>query len=393
MKFQRNSQCCTGVRLLNNESGLILIAALTLLTALILVGVTAFIVASTDVKVGGNFKTSQTALQVAMAGAEQARQNLRAANASSTDTTKFSEELAARVGANSVLNGYAPSTDDSPIASSSTLVSGYTYNVYLTNDSTDGASNTTDGNSKVVLTSVATGPSNAKAIVTTTIQLFSFSGNNPATLYSKDNTSLNGSSITISGTDAGNCGGSNLSAVYVYSDPPSNTHTLTENGSPTLSGNPPTQTGTTSLDLQSYVDSLKGGATVTLTEDVSASGNATTSYGSATNYVTVYSDATQQVDGELRLNNVTGYGILLVKGNLQLAGNIDWHGIIIATGVITASGGGDNSKNIQGQIYSGASSLGDTNVSGSVSIGYNSCDVKKAMSSQPLKLVNWKQNY
>jgi Tfp pilus assembly protein PilX len=392
MRFQRNNQSSRAVRLINNDHGLILIAVLTLLTALTLAGATAFIVASTDVKVGGNFRTNQTALQVAMAGAEQARQTLRAANAASTDTTRFNEELAARVGANSVLNGYTASTDDSPIASS-TLVSGYTYSAYLTNDSTDGASSTTDSNSKVVLTSVATGPNNVKAMVTTTVQLFNFSASSPAALYSKDNTTLNGSSITISGTDAGNCGGSDLSAVYVYSDPPSNTHMLTENGGPTLSGNPPTQTGTTSLDLESYVDSLKGGATITLTEDVSASGNATTSYGSATNYVTVYSDATQQGDGELRLNNVTGYGILIVKGNLQLAGNIDWHGIIIATGVITASGGGSNSKNIQGQIYSGASSLGDTTVSGSVTIGYNSCDVKKAMSSQPLKLVNWKQNY
>jgi hypothetical protein len=241
---------------------------------------------------------------------------------------------------------------------------------------------------------VATGPNNAKAIVTTTVQLYTFSGSSPAVLYSKDNTTLNGSSISISGDDAGTCGGSTLSAVYVYSDPSTNnTHTITQNGGPTLTGNPATQTGTTSLDLQSYVDSLKGGATVTLTADVSAGGNGTTSYGSSTNYVTVYADATQQADGELRLNNVTGYGILLVKGNLQLAGNIDWHGIIIATGVVTASGGGSNSKNIQGQVYSGASSLGDTTVSGSVTIGYNSCDVKKSLSSQPLKMVDWKQNY
>ena len=393
MRFQRNSQSCSAIRLTTSDSGLILIAVLTLLTALTLAGATAFIVASTDVKVGGNFRTNQTALQVAMAGAEQARQTLRAANASSTDTTRFSEELAARVGANSVLNGYTASTDDSPIASS-TLVSGYIYNVYLTNDSTDGASNATDSNSKVVLTSVATGPNNVKAMVTTNVQLFSFSTSSPAALYSKDNTTLNGSSITISGTDAGNCGGSNLSGVYVYSDPStSNTHTLTQNGSPTLSGNPATQTGTTSLDLQSYAESLRAGASITLTQDVSAGGNATTTYGSATNYVTVYSDASQQADGELRLNNVTGYGILVVKGNLQLAGNIDWHGIIIATGVVTASGGGSNSKNIQGQIYSGTSSLGDTTVSGSVTIGYNSCDVKRALSSQPLKVVNWKQNY
>lgn len=163
--------------------GLILIVALTLLTALTLVGATAFIVASTDVKVGGNFKTSQTALQVAMAGTEQARQTLRAANAASTNTSNFSEELAARAGGNGVLDGHVTSSDDSPIATSSTLVTGYTYNVYLTNDSTDGPSCTTDNNSKVVLTSVATGPNDAKAIVTTTVKLFEFSGSSPATLY------------------------------------------------------------------------------------------------------------------------------------------------------------------------------------------------------------------
>lgn len=388
MQLQQKSSL-NDAKFLRNQNGLILIAALTLLTALTLAGATAFIVASTDVKVGGNFRTNQTALQVAMAGSEQARQTLRAANASSTNTASFSEELAARVGANGVLNGYATSTDDSPIANSTTLVSGYAYNVYLTNDPAEGASSTTDSNSKVVLTSVATGPNNVKAIVTTTVQLFNFSGESPAALYSKDNTTLNGSAITINGNDAGTCSGSNLAGVYVYSDPSTgNTHTLTQNGSPALGGNPATQTGTSSLDLEAYAETLKPGASVTLTEDVSGS-----SYGSASNYVTVYADATQQADGELRLNNVTGYGILVVKGDLQLAGNLDWHGIIIATGVVRSSGGGSNVKNIQGQVYSGSSALGDTTVSGSITISYNSCDVKKAQSSQPLKMVNWKQNY
>jgi hypothetical protein len=50
--------------------------------------------------------------------------------------------------------------------------------------------------------------------------------------------------------------------------------------------------------------------------------------------------------------------ILAVKGNLQLSGNINWTGIILVTGIITSSGGGSNSKNILGQIYSGSSLLG-----------------------------------
>ncbi len=370
---------------LDDEKGLVLIAVLCLLAALVLVGTTAFIVSSTDVKVVSNYKTGQTALQVAMAGTEKAREALRAANASSTNTSNFSEELAARVGANGVLNGYTSSTDDSALASSSALVSGYTYNAYLTNDSSEGASNTTDSNGKVVITSVATGPNNAKAIVTTTVQLYSFSTNSPAVVYSKDNVTLSGSSLTINGSDAGSCGGGNLSPVYTL-DPA----TTTQNGNPGLSGNPPTpQHGNTNIDLQGLVNQFKTGANYTLTADQSGA-----TYGSSSSYVTVYADAeATQADHELRLNNVTGYGILIVKGDLQMAGNLDWHGIIIVTGILKSSGGGSNGKNIQGQVYSGSSALGDTAISGNIDIAYNSCEVKKSLSSQPLKVVNWKQNY
>src|SRR5258708_2657255 len=164
----------------------------------------------------------------------------------SRNTSNFSEELAARVGANGVLNGYASSTDDSALASSSTLVSGYTYNAYLTNDSSEGASSTTDSNGKVVITSVATGPNNAKAIVTTTVQLYSFSTSSPAVVYSKDNVSLNGSALSINGNDGGSCGGGNLSTVYTL-DPATTTH----NGNPRLSPNPsPPHHGNTNIDLQ-----------------------------------------------------------------------------------------------------------------------------------------------
>jgi hypothetical protein len=385
MKRFQTARRCGAARRINNESGLILIAALTLLTALTLASATAFIVASTDVKVGGNFKTSQSALQVAMAGAEQARETLRALNAASANSSDFSEELAARVGANSVLNGYSVSTDDSPVASSSSLMSGYSYSAYLTNDSTDGASNTTDSNSKVMITSVATGPNNTKSIVQTTVQLYSLSSNSPAVVYSKDNVTLSGSSLSINGNDSGSCGGGNLGTVYTK-DPA----TTSTNGNPGLTGNPSTpQHGNMDIDLEALANQLKTAATYTLTADQSGG-----TFGSPTNYVTVYSDAiSTQADDELKLNNITGYGILIVKGDLQMAGNLNWNGIIIVTGVLKSSGGGSNGKNIQGQVYSGSSALGDTAISGNIDIAYNSCEVKKSLSSQPLKLVNWKQNY
>jgi Tfp pilus assembly protein PilX len=368
-----------------SEKGVVLIAALCLMATLVLIGATAFLMSSTDVKIGGNFKTNQTALQVAMAGAEKARETLRASNAASSNRTNFSEELAARVGANGVLNGYTSSTDDSPVESSSTLVTGYTFNAYLTNDSTspDTANSTTDSNSKVVITSVATGPNNAKAIVTTTVQLYSMP--NPATIYSKDNITVNGNSIAISGNDQSSCGGTALAPIYTM-DPA----TTTTNGNPAFTGSPSTaQHGTLDLDLASYVNTLSAGANYTLTDDVT---NGT--YGSSSNFVTVYADAIgTQADDALKLNNVTGYGILLVKGDLELAGNITWNGLIIATGRITTTGGGNDSKNILGQVYAGKNDIGDSAVTGTVTVGYHSCNLKNALASQPLKVVNWKQTF
>jgi len=386
VNLSNHIQRLMNLKRLSDESGLILIVALTLLTALTLAGVTAFIVASTDVKVGGNVRTTQTVLQVAMAGAEQARETLRALNSASVNKTNFSEELAIRVGANATLDGYTSSTDDSPLASSSTLITGYSYNAYLTNDASEGTSNVVDANGKVVVMSVATGPGNSKAIVQTTVQLYSFSSSSPATIYSKDNVTVSGTSISISGTDASPaCGGTGLAPIYTM-DPA----TTTQNGNPVLTGSPPTpEHGTEDIDLESYVDTLKGAASVTLTSDVS---NGT--YGSATNFVTVYADAAgTQADGELKLTNATGYGILLVKGDLELAGNLDWNGLIIVTGKIKTTGGGSDAKNIMGQVYSGKSDLGDSTISGSVTISYHSCNIKNALASQPLKLVNWKQDY
>src|SRR4051794_25487808 len=61
----------------------------------------------------------------------------------------------------------------------------------------------------------------------------------------------------------------------------------TQNGSPDLTGSPSTpQHGTNSIDLAAYAEALKGSATTTLTADESGA-----TYGTSSNYVTVYSDA------------------------------------------------------------------------------------------------------
>jgi len=371
-------------KILNCQNGFLLSAALTLLTALMLLGTTAFILSSTDIKIGGNFRNNQLTLQVAMAGAERARELLRLENLGSSNSSTFSDELnsTTRKGANGVLDGYSSTTDDVPLTTGT--LNNVTYNAYLSNDSADGANSTTDSNGKVMITSVAIGPSNAKAQVQIVVTIQP-PPSSPATIYSKGDVTGNGSSLTISGNDA--CGAGTALAPIYTKDPA----TTNLNGNPTLQGSPSTpQHGMLDIDIPAYIDTLKPGAT-TVTADQN---NAT--FGSASNYQTVYSwpdDPAHFNNQGLKLQNVTGYGVLLVKGDLELGGGFQWNGIILATGSVTLNGGGGNPINIYGQIFSGTSTLTDVTVNGSNTIGYDSCKVKKAMAGSPLKVVNWKQNY
>ncbi len=383
---RRNSNsCCIKTR--GGEDGFILIAALTLMATLLLVGATTYIVSSSNAKVAANFKTSQAALQIAMAGIEQARELLRQANATSSNVESFSEELAARVGSNSQLNDPLSSTDDLNVitgnTSAATMTVGnstFSYKVYVTNDSSDanGWLSTTDANKRALLTSIATGPNNSKAVVQTVIQVVSMLSS-PSTIYTKGDVTGNGTSLTVSGNDA--CGnGTNLGAIYSKGD-------WNPNGNPSITGSV-TEYGTTDLDIAGMISALKAAANITLTEDTNSA-----TYGGSTDYKIVYSNTSSpaNVNG-LKLSNVTGYGILLVDGDLELAGGFNWNGIILVTGAVLLNGGANDPVNVAGQILSGTSTVTDISINGGNNIGYDSCKVKQAVTSAPLTVMNWKQS-
>jgi hypothetical protein len=375
-------------RRFGRQDGYILIAALTLMATLLLVGATTYIVSSSNAKVGANFKTGQATLQVAMAGIEQARELLRLANAASANTESFSEELAARVGSDATLNDPLSNTDDLNVitgnTSAATMAVGnstFSYKVYVTNDTGDanGWLSATDANKRALLTSITTGPNNSKAVVQTVIQLVSMPAS-LATIYTKGDVTGNGTSLTVSGVDA--CGvGPNLDAIYAKGD-------WNPNGNPTITG-PVTEYGTTDLDIAGMISVLKAAANMTLTDDQNGA-----SYGSSTDYKIVYSNTSSptNVNG-LKLSNVTGYGILLVDGDLELAGGFNWNGLILVTGAVKLNGGGNDPVNVSGQLLSGTSTVTDISINGGNNIGYDSCKVKLATTTAPLTVLNWKQSF
>ena len=77
-------------------------------------------------------------------------------------------------------------------------------------------------------------------------------------LYSKADTTINGTGASIDGTD--NCGnGASLPPVYLFDG---NGATLTEHGTPTYGGNPDEpQSGNIDIDIEEYVNMLKDAAT------------------------------------------------------------------------------------------------------------------------------------
>jgi hypothetical protein len=202
----------------------------------------------------------------------------------------------------------------------------------------------------------------------------------PATIYTKGDVTGNGTSLTVSGVDA--CGvSSNVDAIYAKGE-------WDPNGSPTITG-PVTENGSLDLDIAGMINALKSAANIKLTADTNGA-----SYGSSSAYKIVYSDTSSppNVNG-LKLSNVTGYGILLVEGDLELAGGFNWNGIILVTGAVKLNGGGNDPVNVSGQLLSGTSTVTDISVNGANNIGYNSCNVKKATTTAPLTVLNWKQSF
>jgi hypothetical protein len=96
--------------------------------------------------------------------------------------------------------------------------------------------------------------------------------------------------------------------------------------------------------------------------------------------------------GNLHLNDGKGQGILIVDGNLELNGNIQFYGIVIVTGNLDKANG---TANVNGtMMVKGITNL-DIILNGSPTIQYSSCAVKRAVTENsqarlvPLGYRSW----
>jgi len=98
------------------------------------------------------------------------------------------------------------------------------------------------------------------------------------------------------------------------------------------------------------------------------------------------SDKIYYYNGDITINNLTGYGTIIIQGSLTVGGGIGWNGMIIVSDNLTMNGGGNNQ--IHGSLIVG----GDVTGNGNPDVYYD-CDLVLQLQERHKKYVRtyWKQ--
>jgi hypothetical protein len=95
------------------------------------------------------------------------------------------------------------------------------------------------------------------------------------------------------------------------------------------------------------------------------------------------------VDGDLYLNQQRGQGVLIVNGNLTVAGLTRFYGPVLVRGTVVGEGGGSNVPHFYGGIIAAdvGGSLDSNRVAGNAEIHYSSCAIRKALAGSAAAAV------
>ena len=395
-----------------NEKGMVLPLGLMFLAIIAILGTTAVIITTTDLKIGTNYKLSEQAFYAAEAGVQEAMARFRnnAANPIN-DGHPTHTQWRAYIGTDIKAQGKGWETGNLMHVKVPSLQSDLDYVVEIIHqtDATgkilywgdpdgDGISgrNTTTGQNIYLVTSYGYSGTSTKVIEVEMTRVPPITV--PAALYVEASTKIQGDSTHIIGTDS--CGADNKPGIAT-----------TKPDTEPITFTPPSLLGTnvigtpdnvsysnTNMDVQSIVDSFKGSADFTHTVS-----NATHT---GMNWGTPIPGMTQQDPSFCSCNNIvyydtqgtdiklsggtSGCGILLVDGDLNMNGDFSWHGIVIVTGSVIFLGGGD--KNITGVLIAGGSLDADIDViGGNSNIVYCSSAIDAQTENRPLLILNWKQ--
>ncbi len=214
----------------------------------------------------------------------------------------------------------------------------------------------------------------------------------PAALWSRASVDIKGSSTYVNGKDT--CGGIGTDKPGIETK-----GTVSQSGNPIIDGAPTiNQNVSSNYPIEDVIGSLKGYASAggTYTAGQTLTGLV---FGDVQEGSTPQDPTTPLTDPKivyynmngtgLTLNGTEGTGILLVDGSLKIGGGFQWYGIIVVSGTVTFSGGGE--KNITGGVISGGTPNVDSTISGNMSIVYCS-NVKDYLSNLPkTQRLSWRE--
>lgn len=375
-----------------DEKGVVLLIGLLVLLALTLLSLTAFLATTTDLKITSNYKTGEAAFYVAEAGIEEARTRLwnNAAEAIKiTDDSPTSADWQYYIGTSDNVTTFF-NYDGANRVSSIQAALDYTVRIkhatnaageilYYGDSDGDGIDekNTVVGENIYEVTSLGRSGASQKTIVMEICRVPL--PNIQSAVYVEANTEIKGNA-TVSGSDA--CGEGSLPAIVA----PSEDIQITTQGSADVEGeDPPIRYDGTDMDIETMIDKFKYLAfsdhKYDYTYDVTM-----TSWNLPSNEVFYFN----MHGNDLKITaQVTGSGILLVEGDLELAGGFIWDGIVIVTDSVRFTGGGT----INGALIAGNHVDADVEITitGNPGIYYCSSAIEDATKNRKLMKLSWKE--
>jgi hypothetical protein len=106
-----------------------------------------------------------------------------------------------------------------------------------------------------------------------------------------------------------------------------------------------------------------------------------------------YTTVTEYIPGSTKLTaDASGSGILIIDGDLEINGGLNWYGLILVRGQVSFTGGGGQNVNLYGSILAGqdinATDQSQTDTfGGSINFHYDVCALKNLNGGAPPKLL------
>jgi len=384
-------------RIVSTQKGFLLIASLTLLTILTLLGTTAYILSSTDIKIGGNFRNATNAFYSAEAGLAHSRRYLL----QSTITPGFSSLLTGSTGSPPTPVAVAALQNICSFGSG-----GGCYSISIANNTPPDPDSQIDTDGKLWVTSVGTYSGSTQRV--RALMEFKTVIGPPAALDVRNGTDsggpvnleFEGTSFLVTGNDTaaptptGSCGtpgspkrgivaetSGALSSVDSAIDSSQAARVTGLGGNQSIA----MDNSLTLTQMQTQRSALLPLVTQTL-----SSGSYSSNIGTPTAPKIVH------VSDDLELSGTgnTGYGILIVDGRLRMREGYVWEGLVIVIGQGELEM--EDNAAIYGSIMvanTDGSNSGETRIriEDSAKIAYSSQALCRASQSLPTTVLSWQR--